>query len=224
MRLLPKDKTGRIEFCEGRLAPWAENAAEIGTTPEQVAELAALTAEAREALSAQAQAEQTARSATMRLQDAISRMSTAAGAIVLQVRSRAAIAGDTVYSLASISPPAEPSPIAAPGKPTGITAQLKPDGGLLLTWRCDNPRGSQGTIYQVYRRTDNGELKFIGGTGKKKFFDNTLPPGAAVVVYQIRAERSTRVGEWGQQIVHLGGSVHLPGVQAKNVTQWAPAA
>ncbi|MGH7214446.1 MAG: hypothetical protein ACREIT_06755, partial [Tepidisphaeraceae bacterium] len=84
MRLLPKDKAGKIEFCKVRLVPWAEHAAAIGTTPEMVAELTARTEAARLALIEQYQARQAAQAATLKLKTAIANMTTTATAIVLQ--------------------------------------------------------------------------------------------------------------------------------------------
>jgi hypothetical protein len=210
MRLLPKDKAGRIEFCEIRLEPWAERAEAIGTTPEQVAELAMLTEQARQAHAAQSVAYNAARAATLRLDQAIAKMSNTAQGIILQIRSKASRDGDNVYAQASIPVPEKASPIAMPGRPTRFNAQLQQTGQIKLTWQCKNPRNSQGTIYQVWRSVDGGEPKFLGGSGKKAFVDNTIPPGTAKVTYRIRAERSTRVGQWAEFPVNLGTPAGLP--------------
>jgi hypothetical protein len=204
MRLLPKDKSGKIEFCKVHLAAWAEHAAAIGTTPEQVAELATRTEAARLALIEQDQAQQAARAATLRLKIAIENMTSSASAIILQIRSEAGRGGDGVYLLAQISAPAKGSPIAPPGRPFGFKAELDAIGGLRLTWKCRNPRGSQGTIYQLWRRIDGGKLTYIGGTGRRRYVDATVPAGSAGVMYQIQAVRSTAKGDWATFNVVLG--------------------
>ncbi len=38
------------------------------------------------------------------------------------------------------------------GLPSRFAVQLQATGSLTLTWECKNPRGSEGTIYQVWRR------------------------------------------------------------------------
>ncbi|MGH7214903.1 MAG: hypothetical protein ACREIT_09080, partial [Tepidisphaeraceae bacterium] len=133
-----------------------------------------------------------------------------ATAIVLQVRSEAAHAGDGVYSLASIPVPAKASPIAPPGKPSAFEAALDVTGALTLTWKCKNPRGSQGTIYQLWRKIDGGALTYIGGAGRRRFVDATVPAGSAGVVYQIQAVRSTAKGEWATFNVNLGTRGKMP--------------
>ena len=126
MRLVPKDKVGKIEFCESRLGKWAENADEIGTTPEMVALLADSTGEARAAFDEQQRAQSAAQAATLKLDNAIKKMQTQAATIVVYVRAKASVTGDRgVYALASIPVPAKPSPIAAPGTPTGFSAKLE---------------------------------------------------------------------------------------------------
>ena len=44
-----------------------------------------------------------------------------------------------------------------------MSLQLDQDGNLILTWKCDNPAGSSGTIYQVWRQIgDAGTLDYLG--------------------------------------------------------------
>ena len=98
-----------------------------------------------------------------------------------------------------------PSPRPAPGTPSDFGIKLSGDGSLTLTWTCKNPKGSTGTMYQVYRRTTaTGEFTYLGGAGEKKFVDATVPAGTARVTYQIQAVRSTAVGPWAQFNVTFG--------------------
>src|SRR5690242_11600148 len=108
MRLIPKDKQAKIQFCRSHLDRWAEHAEELGVTPEQVADLAAATEAAQLALTAQLQAQAAARAATLRLKIALQTMQTQASVIVRTVRTTARTAGDNVYPLASIPAPAKP--------------------------------------------------------------------------------------------------------------------
>ena len=125
--------------------------------------------------------------------------------VVEQVRTKARTAGAGVYPLANIPAPATPGPRPAPGKPTDFVATLDESGALALRWKCPNPAGSGGTIYQIYRRTTPaGEFAYLGGSGTKAFVDTTLPAGSAAVTYQLQAVRSTGTGPWAQFNVNFG--------------------
>jgi hypothetical protein len=98
--------------------------------------------------------------------------------------------------------------VGAPGTPTDFTVSLNGDGTLKLKWKCANPAGSVGTIYQVWRRIGGaggaGEFVYLGGSGTKDFTDDTLPAGSAAVTYQIQGVRSTAIGPWAQFNVNFG--------------------
>ena len=62
-------------------------------------------------------------------------------------------------------------------------------------------------MYHVYRQINgSGEFAFLGTSGKKRFVDATLPAGARMVMYKIRAVRSTAVGESATFNVNFGVS------------------
>jgi hypothetical protein len=52
-----------------------------------------------------------------------------------------------------------PAPRPAPGTPNRFAVALAGDGALTLKWKCNNPRGASGTMYQVWRR--------LGGAGRR---------------------------------------------------------
>lgn len=204
MNVVPKNLVDRIEFYEGHMEPWGDHAVEIGTSPAEVADLASKTAAAREAYAQQQTAQSAARAATLRLKLAVDDMAGAGASIILQIRARAGGDGDGVYSLASIGPPAKRSPKGEPGRPDRLAWGLGQEGALTLTWKCRNPRGSKGTIYQVWRRMDGGPLEYLGQSGTKRFVDATVPQGTARITYQIQAVRSTAVGPWAMFNVNFG--------------------
>jgi hypothetical protein len=199
----------KIQFFETHNEPWAENALEIGTSSAAVAELDTLTAAARDAYLAQLMAINAARSATNALQMAVEAMAKAGANIIAQIRAKAATT-DGVYTLAMIPAPAQPSPIGEPGKPTQFNIELSSVGSLTLKWKCKNPKGSVGTMYQVWRRiaapTGSGQLTQLGVSGEKKLVDYTLPAGASEVMYQVQAFRSTKAGPWAQFTVNFSGT------------------
>jgi hypothetical protein len=206
MPVIPKGRIDRLSFYERHVDRWLENAAAIGASAEEVAALAAEAQEARQALADQQQALQAARSATLRFNLALRRLSRRGGGIMNQIRARAQMSSDPgVYVLASVPAPARPTPLAAPGKPEAIAADLLANGVIELRWTCKNPRGSEGTLYQIVRQDrPDGPLIFLGWVGKKRFTDQTVPPGTASVLYQIQALRSKKKGPLATHRVHFG--------------------
>jgi hypothetical protein len=96
------------------------------------------------------------------------------------------------------------TPVTELGTPNKFKAELAGNGSLLVKWQCASPRGT-GMTYQVYRKVaGEAEFTYLGGTGEKKYEDNTLPAGATQVTYQIQAVRSTAVGGWAQYNVTFG--------------------
>ena len=202
--VVPISKVGKIEFYENHIAPWTTNAVAIGTTAGEVSSLDTKTQAARDAFNAQQAAHQAAKAATEAFNNAVEAMAVAGSAIISQVRSKALTAGDNVYVLAQIPAPATPQPVNTLGLCGNFKAELDGNGALILTWKCVSPRAS-GTVYQVFRRTTAaGEFTYLGGSGQKKFVDETIPAGASQVTYQVQAVRSTAVGPWAQFNVNFG--------------------
>ncbi len=212
MRLVPRQIDNGIRFFEVHTASWSADPAAIGTSAAAVDDLAAKVAAARADYIAQRAAQQAARSATQKLRISARAMARAGSDIVKQIRAKAASGGKSIYSLALIPAPQNASPLPPPGTPAQFSVELLADGALVLRWKCANPSGSTGTIYQVYRRltppAGGGEFTFIGSTGSKQFIDSTLPAGGApggTMTYQIIAVRSTAAGAPAQFNVNFGG-------------------
>jgi hypothetical protein len=154
---------------------------------------------------------------------AVAAMANAAADIIKQVRAKAAVSGDSIYTLASIPIPATPSPKGPPGPPTALIVTLDGDGTLHLKWKCVNPAGATGTIYQVWRRDGaDGEFAYLGGTGVKAFDDSTVPAGVTRVTYQIQAVRSTVQGPWSQFNVNFGAGGGGSAMMIASVEQTPP--
>jgi hypothetical protein len=60
---------------------------------------------------------------------------------------------------------ATPTPIAAPGTPYKFEVKLAGNGWLELGWKCNNPAGSTGTMYMIWRKIGSGEFTFVGDAG-----------------------------------------------------------
>jgi hypothetical protein len=202
MPIVPVPRAKKITFFQVRLEPWADSAAQIGLEEADVALMTDLVAEAKAAQMAARQARSAARCATDRYRSAIQKMCGHGSDCIRKIKARAAAAGgnfNDVYAKSLIPPPAQSSPLPPPGMPTNFRAELRQDGTLKLTWTCKNPKGSQGTMYEVWRRDGDGAggagaMRFIATAGVKKFVDQSIPAGTASVIYQVIAVRSTRRG------------------------------
>jgi len=206
MSTVPNKPLDKIQFFEDHLAPWNASAVGIGTTAATVTDLQNKTQNARAAYTAQQVARQTAKTATQAFNDAVNLMSVAGQGIIKQVRAKAEVSGDlNVYTLAQIPAPAVPSSRAAPGTPFNFKVKLQPNGTLEIIWNCNNPSGTSGTTYNVFRRNlVTGEFAYLGGSGQRLFIDDTIPAGRTQLTYQIQAVRSTSVGVFGEFNVNFG--------------------
>lgn len=210
MPTTPRTRRGKLAFYEAHLAPWGEHRAAIGLDDEQVGELAARLEATRAALLAAEEARAAARAATAAFRAEAAALAELGSGMIASIRVTAdraeATGGDPadVYALAQIPAPKRRGRAPAPGTPYALRAELLADGALALVWKCDNPRGPSGTMYEIHRSLDGGPFAFLGLAGERRATDRTLPAGTASVVYRITAARSTRRGEPAQFIVNLG--------------------
>jgi hypothetical protein len=207
MSVVPRDLVAKIQFYEDHESPWSTNATAIGTTAAEITALTTKITAARAAYDAQQAKKNAAKDATLTLKLAVAAMANAGADVIKKIRAKAATDGDGVYALASIPAPATPSPVGPPGVATNFTVELIQGGALKLKWKCANPAGTVGTIYQIARRTGaSGDFAFVGATGSKSFLDGTVPSGVASVTYRITAQRSTIAGDPALFVVDFGVS------------------
>lgn len=205
MGLLPTEYAARIAFFKSRISIWTAEATNIGTTTASVTALNTAVTNAETALAGQETARNAAKTATENLRQMLAAMDNLGMGIVEQVRTKSRTAGDGVFVLADLPVPATPSAKGNPGTPYDLKLTLDPDGTLNLGWKCNNPAGTSGTIYQVERKIGaTGAFEYLGGTGKKSFVDDTIPAGATRLTYQIRGVRSTAVGVAAEFVVNFG--------------------
>jgi hypothetical protein len=212
MGIVPKRRAKRITWYISHANKWAQDPEGLGLTVDEVAELQARTEAARAARFQQQQLQQQARSATLKLKNAIADMSDLGSSLIHRIRAKAEMSGNVnVYVRASMPQPKKKSPIGKPGQPFKFSFQLRRDGTLELRWKCKNPKGSMGTMYHVHRRLEeSGESVLVGHVGKKRFLDRTLPAGAKMAVYEVQAIRTTGSGEIGSYMIRFGGAERLP--------------
>jgi hypothetical protein len=218
MAVVPSKQIEKVQYYQDHIAPFTTNATAIGITTTEVTDLDTKATAARAAYDAQQAAKQAAKTATEAFDNAANAMSVAGAAIIKKIRAKAEQTGNpAVYTLAQIPAPPTPTAKPAPGKPTDLTVQLNGNGSLMLKWKCPNPPGTSGTLYQIFRAVGAGEFVYLGGSGQKSFQDNTVPAGATKLTYQIQAVRSTAVGEFAQFIINFG--TNAGGGMTASVTQ-----
>src|SRR5882724_10738353 len=200
MGVVPDNRVGKIEFYEAHITPWTTNAAAIGLLPATVTALGAATTNARKAYNDHLAAQAAAKAATNAFYDKVRLMHAAPGAGADMIQTIKTYAQTTnnpnVYVLAQIPPPAQGSTTPPPGTPFDFTVGLLQDGSLQLKWKCNNPSGTVGTIYEVKRQVGGGgggAFAFVGAAGVKTFDDATHTAGSPVM-YQITGVRATSRG------------------------------
>lgn len=210
MRTLPDTRIGKIEFYESHLGPWAAAGGAIGLSIGALTAQAARVAAARAAFDAHIAAEAAARAATAAFTEAAAAMHGDPGAgadMIAAIRTHAQTTDEPgVYTLAQIPPPKTPAALPPPGTPTGFRVDLLADGALALSWTCPNPRGAEGTVYEVLRSIDSGPFAFAGVGGARSFTDRSVPAGTGAVTYQVTAVRSTARGNPARFTVRFGVS------------------
>lgn len=206
MGLLPDSRIGKVEFFEAHLSPWTTNATSIGLTAAQMTAFGDLVKNARTAYDAHQVALDASKAATESFYNNVRTMQNDGAGLIRSIKNKAETTGDpNVYVLAQIPSPATPTPVGPPGTPTDFRIELLQYGGLKLTFKCANPAGSVGTIYEVKRRNGaTGAFVYIGATGVKNFTDATLPSGLSSATYQITAIRSTAGGIPAQFTINFG--------------------
>jgi hypothetical protein len=205
MSTVPKVRVERVQFYEDHIAPFTTHAVAIGLTSGEVTDLTAKTTAARNAYNAQQAAIQASKAATEAFYNAVVMLSIAGDAAITKIRAKASVTNDAnIYTLAQIPAPATPTPAGPPGTPSDFKVTLGSTGTINLSWKN---RNATSCVYMIYRKlTATGQFESLGGTGAKKYSDNTVPAGTAQVQYQVQAVRSTGLSEWALVVVNLGNN------------------
>jgi hypothetical protein len=186
MAVLPSARDEMIQWFEDRIAEWGTHSAELGIDMEQLTELTTLISNARTVRDDAVAARIASKDATVSYYNGSDALRTYGSNIIKIIKARADADPD-LYAVASIPPPAAPTPAGAPEQPTDITVTLQPGGGLRISWKGTI---SQAAYFSVYRRSE-GESNFtLLDSPKDKFYDDTsIPSGANTVTYYIQARR-----------------------------------
>lgn len=186
--VLPSSRDEMIAWFADRDNLWAAAPTAIGLTAAQVTQLTALVTAAQNALNAATVARIASKDATVLYHVTADALREYGGDLVKVIKAYAdATNNQTVYSSASIPPPAPPTPAGPPTQPTDLSASLLPGGGLRLRWKGTT---AQKAFFSVYRRAE-GQTGFtlVDSPAAKTYDDTTIPQGANSVTYYIQARR-----------------------------------
>ncbi|HMN39950.1 MAG TPA: hypothetical protein PKE29_03835 [Phycisphaerales bacterium] len=206
MSIVPDTNIGKITFYEAHIGPWTSTPTQIGLVAADCTALQALITNARKAWDAQQAASEAAKAATTAMHNAVRAMHTLGAVDLAKIKAYADVTNDpNVYAKAQIPMPATPAPVGPPGTPFDFTVSLEQTGAVTLKWKCNNPSGAAGTVYEVRRRLSaTGTFDYVGSQGVKSFTDDSIPAGSTALTYQITAIRSTRRGVPAQFNVNFG--------------------
>jgi hypothetical protein len=219
---LPTSRIGQLEWFESRISDWTTNATLIGLTSGQVTSLAGTISDARAAYDAAQVARNASKDATGNWHIASNKMRDPGRAYIAAIKAYAETTNNpSVYTLASIDPPAPPTPASAPAVPTSVTGSVSPTGVVTVSWEATPSGPSSGIIFMVQRKRQ-GEAGWtvIGATQEKAFLDPSANVAAGNVSYQLRAQRGALHSGWTTPITfdidNSGGfSVAFEGQNAK---------
>ena len=207
MSVIPRSTVEMIEWVALRAPIWVTNAPGLGLTTVQATAVQTAATAAQGALATRDMAESELRSANEALRgDARDLREVASDAVqLIRIFAENQAKPSTVYALAQIPAPAAPSPIPPPGVPSDFVVNLLQTGDLGLSWKCQNPPGSRGTVYLIERRLNaGGSYTFRAAVGERKFVDNTIPFGTDQIDYRITAQRSDATGDPAIWTVRFG--------------------
>jgi len=220
---IPRTMAEFVEFMGQKGPRWKAQFAAIGLTNAQGTLIDTAATKLLAAYKERVDAEQALKNAVLLLKESAGESRELATNYLRVIDSFAALsaAPAVVFAAADVPPPADPKPVPAPGLPESFKVTLDQTGALNLSWKCPNPVGSAGVIYEIKRRLGtSGAYSFIGASGQRKFTDNTLPSGNATVGYQIQAVRTTVRGPVAQFNVNFGmggGGFAIASVTEENV-------
>lgn len=204
MSTLPQSRKARIEYFEARLSKWDTNAAAIGLSAGQVASLDTLVSAARSALDAAEQARTASKDSTVQFYSAEDAMRDLGADLIKTIRAFAQTTNNPdVYALASIPPPAQPTPAPAPAQPADLSGMIDPFGVVGLAWQSVPKGPTSGIFFDVERRVgQTGAWTPLGATQEARFHDTGGAAQAAseIVQYRVRARRGESASPWSDPL------------------------
>ncbi len=206
MLIVPRTLDELLLWGDTHSIEWESSFASIGLSPAQIAAFKDSLDAAKSARSTAEQLELARRSATLDCKTAVQNFRATAAETLASIKAFAEQQDnpDIVFSAAHLPIPQRPSPAPPPGKPEQFSFSILPTGAFVLQWKCANPYGTSGTIYQIERSIADNAFAILGHSGTKKFLDKSVPAGSSRLVYRVTAIRSTVQGPMAVFVVTLG--------------------
>lgn len=206
MSILPKRIQDLLDFCDGHTNTFSANAAAIGISSGTALAFKNATDKAKADYKAALASDDVKKAAFSTSQQSVKALRKLAGDTINIIKSfaDASATPSVVYNLAQLPMPSAPGPVAAPGTPTDFTAGIEPSGAITLRWKCVNPVGGGGTVYEIQRKFGSGNFAVVGIIGTRSFTDDSLPSGSVGVMYKITAIRTTIRGTSNIFVVNFG--------------------
>ncbi|QQS09697.1 MAG: hypothetical protein IPK69_03495 [Phycisphaerales bacterium] len=208
MAVLPSSIVDRLEWFEQRYQDWIDNSASVGLSPAQSDAVKQATVAARAAYNAAQAARIAAKNATIGQAAAMRTLSDLGADAIRYIRAFAESQPtqqqqDTVYQLASVPPPAPPTPAGPPEAPTDLVGDPNADGTVTLNWKGST---ANQTFFTIWRRIGTSTTwTQVGAVASKTFIDATAPAGVASVRYTVRAQRNNQVSAQSvEAVVNFG--------------------
>lgn len=206
-----------LQWCQAHVPVWEANAADIGLTGAQAEAFGLRIVKMAAAELALDEARQVYEAAVQEAKESFRLAKSDAAILTQAIRARAVSSKNplAVYNQAQIAPPQKRSPAPPPARPNTVSAALgASDGSLTLTWKAKNPAGTSGTSYLVRRKlAGESDFSLLGLSDKKRYVDDTLPPGATGMQYTIQGIRASLPGPKSEVLtVNLGARQPSPTV------------
>lgn len=203
MSTVPDKNNDAIQFYEQRIGSWTLSATQIGLTAAEVSAFTPIVTAARSSFGAAQTARQAAKNATVTLNAGMTSMRDQGAGLIAKVRAFAEATGNpNVYVLASIPPPADPSPAPDPTPPSQVSGSVNNDGNVVLRWKATRVNGD---FFSVWRKVSGGEWTAIASVATKTYTDVQLPAGNSWAQYQVKSHRGAEVSEGSEPVVILFG-------------------
>lgn len=216
-KVVPDTRQEMITWYAQRAASWAANAANIGLDTSQVTALATLINAAQTSSSAAAAARNASKNATINYHANTDILEEFGAGLVKTIKAYAdATNSTTVYSLASIPPPAKPGPLGPPEMPSDVRASLNNNGQVEIKWNGSRAGGTsfriERNIFPIGGTPSNWQL--IDVVEERSYIDSNVPQGLAMALYRVIAQRAggmSVASEPGQVIFGTGSSASSTG-------------
>ena len=111
---VPKSKNAKITYFEGHAANWVSNAAALGVDPALATDLQTKAGTARSAFTTQTTAKSTFQTAVGDCDIAVDEMAVVGAQVLTQIRAKAKVDGNGIYTLAGLPIPPVPGPVHDP--------------------------------------------------------------------------------------------------------------